>query len=59
MVQISITQVCELHYKLLDTLVNKKGITQNAELTSFSYIVTLDLWMFANQQISLENQIDA
>ena len=48
MVSISQQEICDIHKKLFASL-RAKGITSMAEYVSFSYLVTLDLYLNANQ----------
>lgn len=54
MVSISQQEVCDLHSKLFKSL-EKKGVTSLAEYVSFSYLVSIDLYLNANQQEDYES----
>lgn len=47
MVSISEQEICDIHKKLFSSL-TLKGITSLAEFVSFSYLITLDLYLNAN-----------
>jgi len=57
MVSISQQEISDLHKKLFNSL-QKKGVTSLAEYVSFSYLVTLDLYLNANQQEDYESCIN-
>ena len=57
MVSISQQEICDLHSRLFTSL-QQKGIDTVAEYVSFSYIVTLDLFLNANEQEDYENCIN-
>ncbi|TNV73568.1 hypothetical protein FGO68_gene9779 [Halteria grandinella] len=57
MVSISQQEICDLHKKLFNSL-QKKGVTSLAEYVSFSYLITLDLYLNANQQEDYESCIN-
>eukprot|EP00347_Sterkiella_histriomuscorum_P021996 403332044 len=56
MVSISQTEICDIHKKLFNSL-NAKGIQSLAEFVSFSYLITMDLYLNANQQQDYESCI--
>ena len=58
MVSISQQEICDIHKKLFASL-RAKGITSMAEYVSFSYLVTLDLYLNANQQEDYESCINS
>jgi hypothetical protein len=47
MISISDSEVCDIHMKLF-TALRTRGITSLAEYTTFSYLITLDLYFTAN-----------
>lgn len=47
MISISQQEVCDLHAKLFASL-RQKGVTSLAEYISFSYLITLDMYINAN-----------
>jgi ferredoxin len=57
MISISQQEICDLHSRLFASL-RQKGIQTVAEYVSFSYIVTLDLFLNANQQEDYENCVN-
>lgn len=58
MISISQQEVCDLHSKLFTSL-KQKGVTSQAEYISFSYLITLDLYLNANQQEDYESCINS
>lgn len=58
MVSISENEICELHQRLFLAL-KSKGITSLSEYVSFSYLITLDLYLNANQQQDYENCVNS
>lgn len=57
MVSISQQEICDLHKKLFASL-QSKGITSLAEYVSFSYLISLDLYLNANEQEDYESCIN-
>ena len=57
MVSISQNEICDLHGKLFESL-KDKGITSLSEFISFSYLITLDLFLSANEQEDYESCIN-
>jgi hypothetical protein len=47
MVSISDAEVCDLHIKLF-TALRTRGLSSLAEYVTFSYLITLDLYLTAN-----------
>ena len=54
---ISSQEICDLHQKLFDSL-KKKGVNSLAEFVSFSYLITLDLYLNAYQQEDYESCVN-
>jgi len=55
---ISQQEICDLHWKLFESMKNK-GITSLAEYASFSYIISLDLYLNAFEQEDYESCINS
>jgi hypothetical protein len=55
---ISSQEICDLHKKLFDSL-QQKGIHSLAEFVSFSYLITLDLYLNAYEQEDYESCVNS